>query len=92
MQREKDEAVRGADYERAASLRDEAQQLLEEKAQLQKKWYEQNKETTGVVDAEIIAEVVSNMTGVPADAAGEERDAAVAGARGRAAQDRGLAG
>jgi ATP-dependent Clp protease ATP-binding subunit ClpC len=65
LQREKDEAVRGADYERAASLRDEAQQLLEEKAQLQKKWYDQNKETTGLVDTEIIAEVVSNMTGVP---------------------------
>ena len=65
LQRDKDEAVRSADYERAASLRDEAQQLLEEKAQLHKKWYEQNKEATGVVDAEIIAEVVSNMTGVP---------------------------
>jgi len=65
LQREKDEAVRGADYERAASLRDEAQKLLEEKTQLHKKWYEQNKEATGVVDTEIIAEVVSNMTGVP---------------------------
>jgi ATP-dependent Clp protease ATP-binding subunit ClpC len=63
--REKDEAVRAADYERAASLRDEQQQLLEEKSQLQKRWYEQNKETTGLVDTEIIAEVVSNMTGVP---------------------------
>jgi ATP-dependent Clp protease ATP-binding subunit ClpC len=63
--REKDEAVRSADYERAAALRDEAQQLLEEKNQLQEKWYEQNKETTGLVDTEIIAEVVSNMTGVP---------------------------
>jgi ATP-dependent Clp protease ATP-binding subunit ClpC len=65
LQREKDEAVRGADYERAASLRDEAQRLLEEKTQVHKEWYEQNKETTGVVDTEIIAEVVSNMTGVP---------------------------
>jgi ATP-dependent Clp protease ATP-binding subunit ClpC len=63
--REKDEAVRSADYERAASLRDEAQQLLDEKTKLQKSWYEQNKETTGLVDTEIIAEVVSNMTGVP---------------------------
>ena len=65
LQREKDEAVRSADYERAASLRDEAQQLLEEKTQLHKSWYEDNKEATGVVDNEIIAEVVSNMTGVP---------------------------
>ncbi len=65
LQREKDEAVRNADYERAAALRDEAQQLLDEKTQMHKKWYEENKEVTGVVDAEIIAEVVSNMTGVP---------------------------
>ena len=65
LQREKDEAVKNTDYERAAALRDEAQQLLDEKNQLQKKWYEESKEATGVVDAEIIAEVVSNMTGVP---------------------------
>jgi ATP-dependent Clp protease ATP-binding subunit ClpC len=65
LQREKDEAVRSADYERAAALRDEAQQLLSEKTALHKKWYEENKETTGVVDTETIAEVVSKMTGVP---------------------------
>ncbi|GAG24508.1 unnamed protein product, partial [marine sediment metagenome] len=65
LQREKDEAVREADYERAAALRDEAQQLLDDKTQLHKKWYEENKEATGVVDTETIAEVVSNMTGVP---------------------------
>jgi len=65
LQREKDEAVRSADYERAASLRDQTQQMLNEKTQMQKKWYEENKEATGVVDAEVIAEVVSNMTGVP---------------------------
>jgi len=65
LQREKDEAVKNADYERAAALRDEAQQLLDEKNQLQKKWYQENKEATGHVDAEVIAEVVSNMTGVP---------------------------
>ncbi|MFA5252062.1 MAG: ATP-dependent Clp protease ATP-binding subunit, partial [Phycisphaerae bacterium] len=65
LQREKDEAVKSADYERAAALRDEAQQLLSEKTLLHKKWYEENKETTGVVDTETIAEVVSKMTGVP---------------------------
>jgi len=65
LQREKDEAVRSADYERAASLRDESQKLLDEKTRLHKEWYEEHKEATGVVDNEIIAEVVSNMTGVP---------------------------
>ncbi len=65
LQREKDEAVKNADYEQAAALRDEAQKILDEKTQLQKKWYDENKEKTGEVDSEIIAEVVSNMTGVP---------------------------
>lgn len=65
LQHEKDEAVKNADYERAASLRDEAQKLLDQKTKMQKKWYEKNKESTGIVDSEIIAEVVSKMTGVP---------------------------
>ncbi len=65
LQREKDEAVRNADYERAATLRDEAQNLLDDKTQMHRKWYDENKEATGTVDTETIAEVVSNMTGVP---------------------------
>ncbi len=65
LQKEKDEAVRSADYERAASLRDEAQQLLDKKTEIHRQWYEENKEATGQVDAETIAEVVSKMTGVP---------------------------
>jgi len=65
LQVDKDEAVRCADYERAAALRDEAQKMLDEKTRLQKQWYDQNRESTGVVDAEIVAEVVSKMTGVP---------------------------
>jgi ATP-dependent Clp protease ATP-binding subunit ClpC len=65
LQIEKDEAVRNADYERAAALRDECQKLLDKKAEVQRQWYDQNKETAGTVDAETIAEVVSKMTGIP---------------------------
>ena len=65
LQSQKDEAVKNADYEQAASLRDKAQHPLDEKTKLHKKWYEKNKEATGTVDTEIIAEVVSKMTGVP---------------------------
>jgi len=65
LQAEKDEAVKNADYETAAALRDEAQKLLDDKTKMQKKWYDENKEATGTVDAEVIAEVVSKMTGVP---------------------------
>jgi ATP-dependent Clp protease ATP-binding subunit ClpC len=65
LQAEKDEAVRGADYERAASLRDDIQRILDEKAEIQKHWQEQNNDVVGQVDMEVIAEVVSKMTGVP---------------------------
>ncbi len=65
LQKEKDEAVKKADYEKAASLRDQAQKLVDKKNKLHKDWYEKNKESTGVVDDETISEVVSNMTGVP---------------------------
>ncbi len=62
---EKDEAVKNADYERAAELRDQAEALRRKKDEEQKKWREQAKEVDGVVDEETVAEVVSTMTGVP---------------------------
>ncbi|HBG25908.1 MAG: NDP-hexose 4-ketoreductase [Planctomycetes bacterium GWF2_41_51] len=65
IQLEKDEAVKTADYEKAAALRDQCQKLLDKKALMQQEWYDKNKENTGTVDTEIIAEVVSKMTGVP---------------------------
>ena len=65
LQQEKDLAVKEADYERAAALRDDAQRLLDEKAEVQKKWQSESTEISAQVDNEIIAEVVSKMTGVP---------------------------
>jgi ATP-dependent Clp protease ATP-binding subunit ClpC len=65
LQAEKDEAVRNADYERAASLRDDIQRILDEKADMQRQWQEKNDAVIGDVDAEVVAEVVSKMTGVP---------------------------
>jgi len=62
---EKDEAVKGADYEKAAELRDQAEKLRKKKEEIQKEWREKAKETGGIVDGEVIAEVVSKMTGVP---------------------------
>ena len=65
LQTEKDEAVRGADYERAAALRDDIQRILDEKAEIQRQWQEKSDKVVGDVDAEVVAEVVSKMTGVP---------------------------
>jgi len=62
---EKDDAVRSADYEKAAELRDKAEQMRKRKEQLQRDWREKANATAGVVDEEVIAEVISKMTGVP---------------------------
>jgi len=62
---EKDEAVKAADYERAAELRDKAEQMRKKKEDMQKEWRARANEIDGTVDEEVIAEVVSKMTGVP---------------------------
>ncbi|MEE9470285.1 MAG: ATP-dependent Clp protease ATP-binding subunit, partial [Gemmatimonadota bacterium] len=62
---EKDEAVKGADYEKAAELRDKAEKLRKEKDKIQQEWRKKTNEVDGTVDDEVVAEVVSKMTGVP---------------------------
>ena len=62
---EKDEAVKNADYEKAAELRDKAEKLRKEKEQVQQQWRDRVSQVDGVVDEDVIAEVVSKMTGVP---------------------------
>ncbi len=62
---QKDEAVKNAEYEEAARLRDQAEALRAKKEDMQRQWREKAKEVDGVVDEEVIAEVVSKMTGVP---------------------------
>ena len=61
----KDEAVKGADYEKAAELRDQAEQMRKKKEEIQTEWRAKQQESAGVVDEEVIREVVSKMTGVP---------------------------
>ncbi|MFP4140044.1 MAG: ATP-dependent Clp protease ATP-binding subunit [Planctomycetota bacterium] len=65
LQGEKDEAVKNADYERAAELRDQAEQIRLKKEEQTRAWKEKATEVDGVVDEEVVAEVVSKMTGVP---------------------------
>ena len=61
----KEEAVANQDFEKAANLRDQADKVKKKKEQLTKEWREKSKETDGIVDAEVIAEVVAKMTGIP---------------------------
>ena len=62
---QKDDAVKNAEYEEAAKLRDQAEALRAKKEELQRQWRERAKQIDGVVDEEVVAEVISKMTGVP---------------------------
>ena len=65
LNKDKEEAVANQDFEKAASLRDQADKLRKKKDDITKQWREKSRENEGVVDEEVIAEVVSKMTGVP---------------------------
>jgi len=65
LNQEKEAAVAEQDFEKAAHLRDQADKLKKKKEQVTREWREKSKEIDGIVDEEVIAEVVSKMTGVP---------------------------
>lgn len=67
LSKEKEEAVAGQDFERAADLRDQAFKLSKKKEEIQREWRERenSRESGGEVDEEVIAETVSKMTGIP---------------------------
>ncbi|HWB10930.1 MAG TPA: ATP-dependent Clp protease ATP-binding subunit [Pirellulales bacterium] len=65
LNKEKEEAVANQDFEKAAALRDQADKLKKKKLSITRDWRERSREADGVVDDEVIAEVVSKMTGIP---------------------------
>src|SRR5579885_3044222 len=65
LNQEKEADVAEQDFEKAAHLRDQADKLKKKKETVLKEWRERSKEIDGVVDEEVIREVVSKMTGVP---------------------------
>ncbi|MHC5541673.1 AAA family ATPase, partial [Singulisphaera rosea] len=65
LNQDKEEAVANQDFERAAALRDQADKLKKKKETINREWRERSKEVDGTVDEEVIAEVISKMTGIP---------------------------
>jgi ATP-dependent Clp protease ATP-binding subunit ClpC len=65
LNQQKEEAVASQDFEKAAALRDKADKKKKEKEGLARSWKEKSQETEGLVDGDVIAEVVSKMTGIP---------------------------
>ena len=65
LNKDKEDAVVNQDFEKAAALRDQADKLRQKKQTITKEWRERSRETDGVVDEDVIAEVVSKITGIP---------------------------
>ena len=62
---EKDQAVSAQDFEKAAALRDKADKIRQKMKDLAQEWKEKSKEICGTVDSDVIADVISKMTGIP---------------------------
>ncbi len=65
VRREKESAIDGQDFEKAASLRDAEKQLMNEKHEREKNWKAGDLDMVTEVDEELIAEVLSTATGIP---------------------------
>ncbi|HNS00569.1 MAG TPA: ATP-dependent Clp protease ATP-binding subunit, partial [Planctomycetota bacterium] len=65
LTKEKEEAVAEQDFERAARVRDQADQHKKKRETLKREWQEKSQEFNGVVDVEVVAETVSKMSGIP---------------------------
>jgi ATP-dependent Clp protease ATP-binding subunit ClpC len=70
--KEKEAAIRGQEYEKAARLRDREKELRARRNELKKSWSESKRDKEVQVDEELIASVLSVMTGIPVVKLAEE--------------------
>ena len=63
--REKESAIDGQDFERAARVRDDEKRLRQEKAAREAQWKSGDMDVVAEVDEELIAEVLAASTGIP---------------------------
>jgi ATP-dependent Clp protease ATP-binding subunit ClpC len=65
LQKEKEAAVDGQEFEKAAELRDQEQKLRSELDERRESWKQRKSGADLVVDEEVIAHIVASWTGVP---------------------------
>ena len=74
MQAKKMQAAQNQNFELAADYRDEAKHLQAELDEAQQKWEKSDANPRLEVDENIVAEVVSKMTGIPVQRVGQEEN------------------
>ncbi len=67
LRKEKEAAVQAQEFEKAAQMRDEEQQLRNQLSHETKAWHTQQGKEATLVEAEDIAHIVSSWTGIPVE-------------------------
>ena len=75
VMREKESAIDGQDFEKAARLRDDEKNLRAEKARREQEWKNGDMDVVAEVNEELIAEVLAASTGIPVFKLTEEESA-----------------
>lgn len=65
VRRQKEAAIDGQDFEKAAALRDEEQNLSKQRSEREQAWKDGDMDVVSVVDEDLITEVLSMATGIP---------------------------
>ena len=72
LAKEKENAIRLQEFEKAASIRDQEQKLKAEYEQMKDDWYQKNQTRTDTVTEDEIADIVASWTGIPVKRLAEE--------------------
>ncbi len=72
LSKEKEDAIRCQEFEKAARIRDEEQKLKNELDKIRDQWHQKNQTKTDTVTADDIAEIVASWTGIPVKKLAEE--------------------
>src|SRR6476646_9731828 len=65
VRRQKEAAIDGQDFEKAARLRDDEKRLSQQRAEREQQWKSGDMDVVAEVDEELIAEVLAASTGIP---------------------------
>ena len=72
LSKEKEDAIRCQEFEKAARIRDEEQKLKNELDKIKDQWHQKNQTKTDTVTGDEISEIVASWTGIPVKKLAEE--------------------
>jgi len=72
LAKEKEDAIRLQEFEKAAAIRDQEQKLKAQHEKVKSDWYQKNQTRTDTVTEDEIADIVSSWTGIPVKRLAEE--------------------